>query len=331
MTRPGIHRASAFFSALFLLFACAAAAAPSQRPDAYAAAVERADDEPPLGAGARSPAVVRAQVLLDRAWFSPGEIDGAFATNMQRAVESFQESRGVAATGRIDKATWLALRADAAPVLVGYTLTDKDVAGPFVKIPADLMERAGMKALGYESALEALAEKFHADPALLRRLNPRSTFKAGTEILVPNVLDVKPRAKGASILVDKSTRVLKVLDGQAKPVASFPVSIGGRRDPLPVGKLKLANEVRDPVFYYDPALIWDAKPHYTKAEIAPGPNNPVGSIWLGLSKPHWGIHGTPEPSKVGRMETHGCLHLTNWDAARLSALAAPGFVVTVQE
>ena len=122
-----------------------------------------------------------------------------------------------------------------------------------------------------------------------------------------------------------------MLDREGKTLAAFPISVGGPRDPLPNGKLKIANEVKDPVFYYNPALIWDAKPHYVKTQLAPGPNNPIGVVWMGLSKKHWGIHGTPEPRRVGRMETHGCIHLTNWDAQKLSALGSAGFVVDVQE
>ena len=292
---------------------------------------------PAAGRSARLPtaAIVRASILLDRAHFSSGEIDGAVGSNLKKAVAGFQRQAGLAVSGELDAATWDALHRDALPVLIDYTLAAQDVAGPFVPIPKEMAKKAALPAMGYTSPLEAIAERFHASPKLLTTLNRGRDFtRAGTVVVVPNVEVAPPIAKADStmrVVVSKSQLTVSVVDASDRVVAQYPASVGSEHDPLPVGEWKINGVSKRPKFHYNPALFWDADPADTKATIPPGPNNPVGVVWIDLSKDHYGIHGTPEPSSIGKTQSHGCIRLTNWDAWQLSQIVYPGMRAVLVE
>ncbi len=291
--------------------------------------------EPATPAHTPSPDVIlHAQVALDRAAFSVGEIDGRWGANTERALRAFQQAHTLAATGAasgtLDDATRAALGASGEPALVPYTLTDADVAGPFAAMPADMMDKAKVPAAGYASALEAIAERVHASPKLLTELNPDERFdRAGAIVTVPNVR-VGPQAPAARIVVDGTDLAVRVLDDAGKVIARYPASVGSEHDPLPIGSWKIKGVARNPPFRYDPKLFWDAKASHDAATIPPGPNNPVGVVWIDLSKDHYGIHGTPEPSRIARSESHGCIRVTNWDATALAEQVRPGTPVVLQ-
>lgn len=284
------------------------------------------------------------QVALDRAGFSPGEIDAAPGANTDRAAAAFKSARGNTDFGEIYSN----------PV-ISYTITPEDTAGPFITaVPNDMMEKATLPTLGYTSVVELLAERFHASPKLLQRLNPDAQFAAGEQIVVPNVepfivpagkdaakqpeaapSDAKPAPSGGPdkslvVTVTDRAKTLEVRNATGELVFHAPVTTGSENDPLPVGEWKVNGVGRNPVFNYNPDLFWDADPSHAKAKVPPGPNNPVGVVWIDLSKEHYGIHGTPEPSRVGYTESHGCIRLTNWDAMRLAELVGPGTKVVLR-
>jgi lipoprotein-anchoring transpeptidase ErfK/SrfK len=299
------------------------------------------------------------QVMLDRAGFSPGEIDGRPGSNSARAVTAFQRAMGLAESGQPDPETQqrLAEATGNAPALVEYEIREADIAGPFTPvIPADLVEQSKLPSLGYQNALEAIAERFHASPQLLKRLNGTATFsRAGERIQIPNVepFELPQRVaapaqrgrgratRGASrgapappaftIAVTKSTSALTVEDASGRVVFHAPVTTGSEHDPLPIGTWKVTTVQVMPKFNYNPDLFWDANATHSKATIPSGPNNPVGVAWIDLSKEHYGIHGSPEPSRIGHVQSHGCVRLTNWDVQRVLMWAQPGTPVVFRE
>lgn len=311
-----------------------------------------ADAQAPSAAAVKpvavDPGVLHVQVILDKLGFGPGVLDGKGGQSLKAALKGFQESRGLKQTGEADQATLRALYPHRAwrPVKA-VVLTNEMLAGPYIgKISKDYNEQAKLPALGYHSPLEKLAEMFHTTPQTLVALNsPETMMRAGTRIVVPNALptsrdytidDPKWRAtvtmlnvdakqpQADHIVVDKSDGVLRVMDKDDRLLAQFSATMGSAEFPLPIGTWTIKGTAFNPDWKFDPDLIAGTKPGAKEAVLQPGPNNPVGVVWMDLSKPHYGIHGTPEPQNIGRSESNGCIRLTNWDAARVALMVKPG-------
>jgi lipoprotein-anchoring transpeptidase ErfK/SrfK len=284
-------------------------------------------------APAYSMGALRVQVLLDRQAFSPGEIDASLGANTKKAMDAFAQAQSLPDDATPD-ALLNALGGSSLAPLVAHTIADAEVAGPFTpEIPNDMMEQAQLPALDYRSPLEALAEQFHVSPALLQQLNPGASFEAGTEIQVPNIAtNDQPSVPGSVVVsVSRDGGILKVRAQTGQIVMAAPVTSGSEHDPLPLGNWKVTSVQRNPKFHYNPDLFWDANPAHSKATLPPGPNSPVGVLWIGLDREHYGIHGTAEPSTIGHTTSHGCVRLTNWDAMRLASLVKTGTAVVFEQ
>jgi lipoprotein-anchoring transpeptidase ErfK/SrfK len=333
------------------------------------------------------PVALKTAILLDRARFSPGVVDGRPGENLTKAIKAFQIAQGQEGSGRLDEATWASLTAlSAEPAMVEYVIKPEDVKGPFLdKLPPKMEEMQGLKALSFTSPREKLAETFHMSEALLTAMNPGKDFGvAGTPIVVANVAPARGsgvardpscanecgcanaractdrrrssirlartvsrvgasgaarspergaagEARAARIEVNKSARSLTAFDADGKILAFYPASIGSRDKPAPSGTHEVRAVAENPTYTYNPDYAFKGVKSDRKFDIAGGPNNPVGAVWIDLSVESYGIHGTPQPEKVGKSYSHGCVRLTNWDALELAGMVRKGTTVEFKD
>jgi lipoprotein-anchoring transpeptidase ErfK/SrfK len=298
-----------------------------------AAAINGAEYRQKLSEDRIDPTVVKLQVLLDWARFSPGEIDGKFGENAHKALKAFAESKGVRSDKPLTPELWNVLAGSSdAPVITEYKITESDTKGPFLdKLPAKMEDMKDLKALSYTSPREALGEKFHMSEELLVAINPGRKFQAGETIAVTNVLGKRAPLQVGRIEVDKSGQTVKVFASSGELVSFFPATVGSEEKPTPNGSLKVVSSDANPIYRYNPDYKFEGVKSKTAFTIRPGPNGPVGSYWIGLSAAGYGIHGTAEPSKVSKSESHGCVRLTNWDVEALGKNVKKGTPVVFVE
>ena len=299
--------------------------------------------------------MLQTQIILDRAGFSPGVIDGKIGQTLELALREFQTANDFEPTGKSDTTTTEALNKLNVPATKNVRIPAAFAKMAFVPKFLDKAEdQAKLPALGYRNMMEALAERFHTTPETLIALNSAETsIAAGSVIRVPNIADVplaviesdergwgltlqtlgvsSDQPKAVKLVVDKSEGVLRGFDADDKIIATFPATMGSSHDPLPIGNWTIKGVARNPEFHYNPKLFWDVSDSKDKLLLPPGPNGSVGVVWIDLSKPHYGIHGTGEPQTIGRAESHGCVRLTNWDAAKLAGMVKTGVKAVFQK
>ncbi|MBO0905856.1 L,D-transpeptidase family protein [Jiella sp. MQZ13P-4] len=276
--------------------------------------------------------VAALQILLDRAGMSPGVIDGRMGGNVNKAVAAYREKFGK--TLQTGDAQVLAedLDATGGPPIIEYEITNEDVAGPYVaSIPSDYGEKAKLPEMSFERVSERLAERFHMDESYLTSINPGADFsRAGTKIKVANV-GSNVSGEVAKIIADKGREQVRAYAADGTLIAAYPATIGSTDTPSPSGTVQVNRIAFNPNYTYNPKVNFKQGSNDKVLTIPPGPNGPVGTVWIALSKPTYGIHGTPEPSKIGKTNSHGCVRLTNWDAMELAKLVKPGVTVEFTE
>lgn len=279
------------------------------------------------------PVYARAHVMLNNAHASPGAIDGTSGKNTLKAIASFQQMNGIKPTGTLTQETWdtLLAKQGSKPAFVEYTITEEDLKGPYAEsIPSDYALQAKMKGLYYTRVTEMLGEKFHMDEDFLKKLNPKATFKkAGEKLIVANIRNEVPEDIHL-IVAHKGAKQLYLFNSRNQMIASFPATIGSSSTPSPTGTYKVTGVAKNPWYSYSPSNFVQGN-NKKPLSLPPGPNGPVGNIWIGLSKKSFGIHGTPNPSAISKTASHGCIRLTNWDANDLGRKVKSGVTVRFLE
>jgi lipoprotein-anchoring transpeptidase ErfK/SrfK len=308
-----------------LVLACATSSALGA--ETSAAAINSAEpSKETLSKEKLTPAGVKLQVLLDRAHFSPGEIDGKFGENAKKALRAYEEAQHLPGSDDVTAEVWGKLAADDRPVIGNYNVEENDVAGPFLhKLPAKMEDMKGISKLSYTSPREGLAEKFHMSEDLLAALNPGQRFdRAGETIAVVDTGADQNPEKADRVEVDKDRQTVKLFDKSNALIGFYPATVGSEEKPSPSGTLKVTEIDRNPTYHYNPAYHFKGVHSRKPFTIRPGPNNPVGIVWINLSGDGYGIHGTPSPGQVSKSGSHGCVRLTNWDAERVAERVSKG-------
>jgi lipoprotein-anchoring transpeptidase ErfK/SrfK len=266
----------------------------------------------------------RLQILLDRNHVSPGVIDGYPGENVEEALRTFETMKGLEADGVLDETAWAALVEAGGPVTKAYTIVEDDLSGLVRSIPEDFSEMAKMERAGYTSVEEELAERFHMDVDFLKELNPEADFsRAGTEIVIADTgKDAEGEVDRIEVTKEPGRLLARAADGSL--VAAYPVTVGSDRLPSPSGTHEVKAIAIDATYSYLPDENFRQGDDDEPLELPPGPNNPVGGIWIDLTEPTYGLHGTPDPSLVGKTQSHGCVRMTNWDARELASLVRKG-------